>query len=64
MDIGLPDIDGLQVTAEIRRKEANKKHTPIIALTAYITDQIQNASHEAGIDNFYNKPITRDELTN
>src|SRR5690348_15265429 len=39
MDLGLPDISGIEVTAEIRRLESIQKHTPIVAYTAY-TDEI------------------------
>ena len=40
MDVGLPDLDGYEVTYNIRVQElANKVHTPIIALTAHAGDE-------------------------
>ncbi len=39
MDIGLPDIDGYEVTHQIRMQDLVKKtHTPIIALTTHVGD--------------------------
>ncbi|AHE67926.1 PAS domain S-box [Legionella oakridgensis ATCC 33761 = DSM 21215] len=45
MDIGLPDIDGYEVTRLIRVQElAKNTHVPIIALTAHAGDEIKNAA--------------------
>ena len=40
MDIGLPDMDGYQVTHHIRVQEVTKnRHIPIIALTAHVGEE-------------------------
>ncbi len=59
MDIRLPDMDGYQVTSEIRKQ---KPHLKIIAQTAYasITDR-QKAFNE-GFNDYISKPISRDML--
>ncbi len=59
MDIGLPDLDGYQVTHQIRIQElARKTHTPIIALTAHIGDENKKRCIEAGMNAVLTKPLT------
>lgn len=61
MDIGLPDMRGSQVAAEIRRSESGKR-TPIVAVTAYTGDDIDGECTAAGMDAIYNKPVTDDTM--
>lgn len=61
MDIGLPDMRGTQVTAEIRRNEKNIR-TPIVALTGYAKSEVQTECDAAGMDAIYNKPLVGDDL--
>lgn len=59
MDIGLPDIDGYQVTHLIRVQElAKKSHTPIIALTAHAGDENKKRCIDAGMNAVLTKPLT------
>lgn len=59
MDIGLPDMDGYQVTHHIRVQEIVKNlHTPIIALTAHVGDENKQRCIEAGMNAVINKPLT------
>lgn len=59
-DIGLPDIDGKDVIKIIRKQEQDK-HIPIIALTAF-DEFIIKECFEAGVDDFYVKPLKTEEL--
>lgn len=65
MDVGLPDIAGIEVSKKIRENESlhsRVKETPIIALTAYCIDDIRDACYEAGINQVIAKPIQMIEL--
>jgi two-component system OmpR family response regulator len=59
LDLGLPDIDGLDVLKSIRQKS---KAMPVIILTARdkITDKILGL--DAGADDYLPKPFEMDEL--
>ena len=59
MDIGLPDIDGYEVTRHIRIQELPKKtHVPIIALTAHAGDENKKRCIDAGMNAVLTKPLT------
>ncbi len=58
MDIAMPEMDGLQATQNIRNKEnGNKKHIPIIAVTASDPYNNRHIFREAGIDDYLPKPV-------
>ena len=56
MDIGLPDMDGLDVTRQIKQNP-NLKSIPIIALTAHAFKEDFESALAAGCDDFDTKPI-------
>lgn len=61
MDIMMPEMDGYEATATIRKQELNG-NTPIIALTASILpEELQNCL-KVGFSDTLNKPINRDEM--
>lgn len=59
MDIQMPNLDGLDATAQIRTIEEQQAlvATPIIALTAGVFAQNRDAAIAAGMDGFVNKPV-------
>ncbi len=61
MDIRMPDMDGYEVTAEIR-KERCIEELPIIAVTADAMLGERKKYLEAGINDFITKPIGRAHL--
>jgi CheY-like chemotaxis protein len=57
MDISMPEMDGLEATAAIRkREEGTSEHTPIIALTANAMKSDADACIAAGMDGYIAKP--------
>jgi two-component system aerobic respiration control sensor histidine kinase ArcB len=62
MDIGLPDIDGYEVTKRIRLFELNKgKAIPIIALTAHVDDENKQRCIEVGMNAVLTKPLVKEK---
>ncbi|WP_337589155.1 response regulator [Legionella shakespearei] len=68
MDIGLPDLDGYQVTHHIRVHEISQNcHIPIIALTAHVGEENKQRCIEAGMNAVLSKPLSKkscDEILN
>ncbi len=64
IDVQMPGMDGLTVTRELRRLEAQaaRPRTPVVALTANAFPSDVQASLEAGCDHHLPKPFTRDML--
>lgn len=60
MDLGLPDINGIEVVKELRRIEGVKNTVPIIALTAHHTELDKELGLAAGIQEFVLKPLTKE----
>lgn len=60
MDIGLPDMDGYEVSQHLRaiEKEKKAKKTPILALTAHATVDIKTFCIGAGMQGVLNKPLS------
>lgn len=58
MDLGLPDMTGFQLLANIRQYVDG----PIIALTAHTAEEDRKNCLEAGMDDFLSKPLSYEEL--
>ena len=61
MDIKMADMNGLDATREIRKKNIS---IPIIVQTAYASENDRNNALSAGCNDIITKPVNKTELIN
>lgn|GEM_PF-5267552 len=62
MDVQMPELDGLEATAQIRGLPGPHGQTPIIGMTAYAFAEDREACLAAGMNDYISKPIDRADL--
>ncbi|MEZ5585619.1 MAG: PAS domain S-box protein [Sedimenticolaceae bacterium] len=61
-DLHMPEMDGYQLTAAIRREQPPDSRFPILALTANALRGEAQRATEAGMNGYLTKPVTLDRL--
>lgn len=61
VDINLPDVDGYEVTAQLKKLESMAQ-VPVVAITANVMKGDRERSLAAGCDGYIQKPIDIDLL--
>ena len=56
------DLDGLETTERIRSDSVLNKNTPVIALTANVSDDCMESCRQAGMAGFIEKPLNLQTL--
>ncbi len=64
MDIHMPEMNGIDATRLIRQKEQEEglAKTPIIAVTAFATQETKDDCQQVGMDDFLPKPVKISEI--
>ena len=62
MDCQMPDMNGYEATAEIRRGDGPNQSVPIVAMTADVVTSGRQRSLDAGMSDYISKPIELEDL--
>jgi CheY-like chemotaxis protein len=62
MDMRMPEMDGLEATRAIRRRDGPSQSAPIVAMTANAFPEDMAACQAAGMGDFVAKPVSKERL--
>lgn len=62
MDVGMPEMGGVEATEEIRKIEGTHASVPIIAMTAHVMRGDRESLLSKGMDDYLPKPVSKPQL--
>ncbi len=62
MDVQMPVMGGIEACTLIRTAEGDKRHVPIVAMTAHAMQSDKDLCLAAGMDGFVTKPVRIEQL--
>ena len=62
MDCEMPEMDGFETTAAIRRRPDRKSRLPIVAVTAQAMQGDKERCLLAGMDDYISKPVKQEDF--
>jgi CheY-like chemotaxis protein len=60
-DLAMPNVSGIEVIDRVRN-DPSKQLIPILAVTAYLWDNMSQCASNSGCDAFLNKPVNAKDL--
>ena len=61
-DIHMPNMDGYEMTRQLRARELQGVRTPVVAVTANALKGEETRCHDAGMDGYLAKPVSMERL--
>jgi len=62
VDLNMPELDGLETIKYVRQMKGADDQIPIVAITAFDVYGMEEATHEAGCNEYISKPFDLDVL--
>ena len=62
LDLNMPSLDGVSLAEGVATEDGPNRDTPIIVISAYLSDEVVENLKELGVEHFLSKPFSAEEL--